>query len=129
MQIGSNVETINTYAFYCCTSLPEIRIPKAVTNINNYVFYQCSGLKTVIMEDREKVLNLGFNGSNPLFSNCPLDSVYIGGNINYSTSSNYGYSPFYRNTSLRTVVITDKETEISIVCGEPHLPEQICHPW
>ncbi len=113
MQIGSNVETINTYAFSGCTSLSEIRIPKAVTNIKNSVFYQFSGLKTVIMEDREKVLNLGSNGSNPLFSDCPLDSVYIGGNINYNIGSSYGYSPFYRNTSLRMVVITDKETEIS----------------
>jgi hypothetical protein len=56
---------------------------------------------------------LGSNGSSPLFADCPLDSVYIGGNISYLTSSQYGYSPFYRNTSLRTVVITDKETEIS----------------
>ena len=116
MQIGSNVETINTDAFYGCKSLPVIRIPQAVTDIKNSVFNGCSGLKTVIIEDREKVLNLGFNGyygEYPLFSHCPLDSVYIGGNINYSTSSNSGYSPFYRNTSLRTVVITDKETEIS----------------
>ncbi len=113
MEIGSNVQSIDTYAFSGCTSLPDIRIPKAVTDINNSVFNQCSSLKTVIMEDREKVLNLGSNYGNPLFADCPLDSVYIGGNINYNKSSNSGYSPFYRNTSLRTVVITDRETEIS----------------
>jgi len=56
---------------------------------------------------------LGGNGSSPLFSSCPLDSVYIGGDITYKTSSSYGYSPFYRNKTLRTVVITDKEDEIS----------------
>ena len=39
--------------------------------------------------------------------------MYIGRNISYSTQSNKGYSPFYRNTSLRSVTITDKETEIS----------------
>lgn len=50
--------------------------------------------------------------SSPIFSSCPLDNVYIGRNISYSTSSSYGYSPFYRNTSLRSVTITDKETEI-----------------
>ena len=33
--------------------------------------------------------------------------------ICYNTSSNYGFSPFYRNTTLREVKITDKETEIS----------------
>ena len=68
------------------------------------------------MEDRKEndmQLTLGSNGSSPLFSSCPLDSVYIGRNITYSTTSSAGYSPFYRNTSLRTVHITDKETEIS----------------
>ncbi|MBR5332648.1 MAG: leucine-rich repeat protein [Muribaculaceae bacterium] len=48
-----------------------------------------------------------------MFVDCPLDSVYIGGNISYSTADTCGYSPFYRNTSLRAVSITDKETEIS----------------
>ena len=58
-------------------------------------------------------LSLGSNGPDPLFSSCPLDTVYIGRNISYSTTSSSGYSPFYRNTSLRSVKITDKETEIS----------------
>ncbi len=58
-------------------------------------------------------LQLGSNGSSPLFADCSLDSVYIGRNVYYNTSSDYGYSPFYRNTSLRAVMITDKETEIS----------------
>ena len=39
--------------------------------------------------------------------------MYIGGNISYNTTKQYGYSPFYRNTSLRSVHITDQETEIS----------------
>lgn len=65
------------------------------------------------MDDGETELTLGSNGSNPLFASCPLDSVYIGRNINYSIASDKGYSPFYRNTKLRSVTITDKETEIS----------------
>jgi len=61
----------------------------------------------------EDVLSLGSNGSSPLFADCPLDSLYIGRNISYSTSSSKGYSPFYRNITLRSVKITDRETEIS----------------
>jgi hypothetical protein len=57
-------------------------------------------------------LLLGSNGSDPLFADCPLDSVFIGRNISYSDDSYSGNSPFYRNTTLRSVVITDKETEI-----------------
>ena len=105
--IGGSVETINRYAFTGCSSLPELTIPKSTTSIGNYAFSGCTGLKKFVIEDRETTLKLGSNGSNPLFNGCPLDYVYIGGDISYSTS------PFYRNTSLREVVITDKETEIS----------------
>jgi hypothetical protein len=115
IEIGDSVNSIYASAFNGCKTLPEIRIPQNVTVIGNNVFSGCTGLKTVIMADSEKEeeLKLGYNGSNPLFADCPLDSVYIGRNISYSTSSSYGYSPFYRNTSLRSVTITDKETEIS----------------
>ena len=111
--LGNHVETLGRYVFRGCNSLPAISIPASVNSIGIYAFTGCTKLKTLIIADRENELSLGSNGSSSLFSDCPLDSVYIGGNITYSTSSNSGYSPFYRNTSLRTVVITDKETEIS----------------
>ncbi len=111
--IGSGVSTINNYAFQNCTSLPEIIIPENVTSIDNYVFSGCKSLKNVIIEDRDSELLLGSNGADPMFADCPLNSVYIGGNITYKTSAEYGYSPFFSNKFLRTVVITNKETEIS----------------
>ncbi len=115
VQIGSNVRTIGNYVFSGCSSLPVINIPKAVTSIGNYTFSGCSALKDVVMADRadDTVLSLGSNESSPMFSSCPLDKVYIGRNISYNKTSNYGYSPFYRNTSLRSVTITDRETEVS----------------
>ena len=115
MKIGEGTNTIGNYAFSGCSSLPGITIPSSVNSIGNYAFSGCKGLKTVIIEDSETdiTLNLGCNGNNPLFADCPLDSVYIGRNISYSTASDFGYSPFYRNTKLRSVTITDKETEIS----------------
>ena len=113
VHIGTKVKEIGTYAFQNCKSLPSISIPQATTDINDYVFSGCTSLKTVLIEDREAELKLGSNGSSPLFSSCPLDSVYIGGNITYYTSKDKGYSPFYRNATLRSVTITDKETEIS----------------
>ena len=111
--IGTGVTTINDSAFSGCSKLSKITIPNSVKTIGNNVFNNCTSLATVAIANRDTQLSLGSNGSNPLFYSCPLDSVYIGGDISYSTSSNYGYSPFYRNTNLRTVVITDKETEIS----------------
>ena len=113
--IPDSVKAIGQYCFQDCSSLPTITIPGSVKSIGNYTFSGCRGLKEVIMADREDdgILLLGSNGSNPLFADCPLDSVYIGRNISYQKGGNYGYSPFYRNTSLRSVVITDKEEEIS----------------
>ena len=112
-KIGNGVVTIKKYAFSYCSSLPAITIPQAVTTIGDYVFYYCTSLAKVIISDSETTLTLGSNNSSPIFSSCPLDYVYIGRDISYQTSNWYGYSPFYRNTSLRAVKITDKETEIS----------------
>ena len=121
VEIGTNITKISgksgTYSnygcFYNCSSLEQIQVPGNVKEIEDYVFNGCTGLKNVIIDNAEAELKLGSNGSSPIFSSCPLDSVYIGRNISYPTASSYGYSPFYRNTSLRTVHITDKETEIS----------------
>ena len=111
VKIGINVKKINQYAFTGCSKLPSIVIPQSVTEIGNSVFSGCTQLKNVIIENSESELKLGSNSSSPLFADCPLDSVYIGRNISYN--ANYSYSPFYRNTSLRAVKITDKEEEIS----------------
>lgn len=111
--IGTSVTAINESTFSGCSKLPEITIPSNVVSVGNDVFNNCTTLATVVINDRDTELSLGSNGSNPLFYSCPLDSVYIGGDISYPTSSSKGYSPFYRNTKLRSVVISDKETEIS----------------
>ena len=110
--IGSGILSL-PYSCFSGTGLTEIRIPQTVANIGDNVFGGCSSLANVYIEDRKTELVLGSNDSDPMFSDCPLDSVYIGGNISYETGSNSGYSPFYRNTSLRAVKITDQETEIS----------------
>lgn len=109
--LGLGIKTIGGYCFSDC-AIQSISIPANVTSIGNYTFQKCKNLSEVIIDDRTTDLSFGSNGSSPLFADCPLNSVYIGGNISYPTSSSYGYSPFYRNTSLRSVVITDKEDEI-----------------
>ena len=136
MTLGNSITNIGDYAFYGCSSLLSVKIPDATTILNHYlfagceslsqivipktlkaikdyVFQGCTGVKELTIADREDELKLGNNGSFPLFADCPLESVYIGGDITYNTSKDNGYSPFYRNTTLKTVEITDRETEIS----------------
>lgn len=69
-----------------------------------------AGIRNIALNDPS--IALGSNGKSPLFSDCPLDEVVIGRKLSYNTSSNYGYSPFYRNTSLRSVKISDIEDTV-----------------
>ena len=107
--LGSVEEGFNTDSF------SGLYIGSNISTIDNFVFGGCEKLNKLIIADRESELSLGTNGSSskPLFYSCPLESVYIGGNITYDKTANAGYSPFYRNTAIKSITITDKETEIS----------------
>ena len=107
--IGTGVTAIGDDAFGDCSSLASIVIPQNVTEIGNSVFRGCSSLADVNIADRDTELTLGKS----VFASASLKNVYIGGNIAYPTSSSDGYSPFFGNTTLQTVTITDKETEIT----------------
>ena len=109
LTIGTGVKTINGGTFSGCSSLTNISIPENVDSIGNGAFSGCSSLENFIIEDRNTDLRMGTQ----MFSDCPLKSVYIGGNITYPSSERDGYSPFCGLTSLERVEITDKETEIS----------------
>ena len=118
--LGDSITEIPGSCFRDCSALPKITIPAAVKRIYNNVFEGCTSLANVTIADRDSVLTLGYNKAyyswedgEPMFADCPLNAVYIGSNISYSTDASDGYSPFYRNTSLESVTITDKETEIS----------------
>lgn len=112
VDIGTGIASIPGHSFAYCSSLNNLVIPKNVMNIGDYVFSGCRSLANFTMEDGDETLQIGSNGSSPLFYDCPLDVVYIGRKLSYKTASNYGYSPFYRNTSLRSVEVTDAETQI-----------------
>ncbi|MBR0047766.1 MAG: leucine-rich repeat protein [Prevotella sp.] len=126
-KLPETITWLGISSFQDCTSLKEIALPAATTNVLFNAFKGCLSLKNVTMNDGAGQLSLDYNAlisvnyetnkvtvysGTPLFEDCPLDKVYIGRNIAYGTSKNEGYSPFYRNTSLREVEITDRETEI-----------------
>ena len=112
LNLGKKIKTIGGYAFVNCSSMSKISIPETTSSIGDYAFSGCKSLAEFAIEDRKESITLGSNGSSPLFADCPIDSVYLGGKLSYNTSSNSGYSPFYRNKSLQSVVITDTEEQI-----------------
>lgn len=122
--IGTGVSEIRTGCFSGDANLREFMIPSNVMSIGNQVFDGCKGLKRLEIMDRKTELSLGYSqkivdtcanpiAGKPLFVDCELEDVYIGGNISYSTSLEDGYSPFYRNDFLKKVTVFNNETEIS----------------
>ena len=107
------VQNIQPYTFYRNAKIQNIIIPWNATFVGDYNFDGCTSLKYVTINDRETELELGSNGTEPLFVSCPLDTVYIGGNISYPTSSGQGYSPFYQNETLEKITIANVENSIT----------------
>ena len=94
-----DAKNIGPYVFQNCTNLRKTILCSGVSNIGHYVFEDCGQLSEIVICNRDSVLAIGANGTLSLFADCPLDSVYIGGNIAYSKS------PFCNNTTLRTVTM------------------------
>ena len=121
----ANTVLVKANSFRECISLPQIEIPHTTLSIGDSTFVNCTSLKNLIIEDRTDTLLLGKNRPNcdfkgkpgtgtPLFADCPLDSVYIGGPISYSDTQENGYSPFYYNESLRSVFVTNNEETVYV---------------
>lgn len=121
--IGKSVTVIKENAFYNCSGLESITIPNSVTRIDNYAFSGCSSLKELIIEDGTNSLSLGkcsysytFDGwtrsaNCGLFFKSPIETVYIGRNINND------YPPFYDdieggNINIKSAIIGNSVTNI-----------------
>ena len=123
-EIPCMVKTIGKGAFYGCTKLKTLTVPASVASIGHYAFNGCTGLKTLELEDGEEELTLGYNeyddysydgwGGRGLFRDCPLESLYLGRNIEYADYNDkspdaschyYGYSAFANISTLTTVNI------------------------
>ncbi|MGN1137482.1 MAG: leucine-rich repeat protein, partial [Oscillospiraceae bacterium] len=56
--IPNGVDTIDTYAFYGCTSLESIDIPSGVNRIYSYTFYGCKSLTNINIPNSVTVINM-----------------------------------------------------------------------
>ena len=132
LTLSDSVTTISENEFMKCSGLTQLTIPSSVTEIGNGVFSGCTALKELTIDDCTKGLSLGWNVHESsgklgqgLFNACPLEKVYIGRNLSYYTSKEYGYSPFYNSTitelTLSDSVTTIRENAFSGCSGLPQL--------
>lgn len=106
-----SVTSIDDKAFSGCRGLTSVTIPESVTTIGNSAFSGCRGLTSVKIEDSKEPLAFGTHYDYSYlmpFENCPLQNLYLGRNISYSSS----YSPFKNMTKLTDLTIGSSVTSI-----------------
>ena len=117
IDIPNSVEYIWDGAFEGCSSLTNISIPNSVEFIGSRAFNGCTGLKNLVVEDGRETLDVGFNSRGwgvcgNSFKDCPIETLYLGRNLDYETGEEYGYSPFYDVTTLTDVTIGSMVTDV-----------------
>ena len=80
------VTTIGNSAFYGCSGLTSITLPKNLTSIDAWAFGNCSGLKEVNIKSLEAWLNIRFSNykGNPNYyaQNLLIDGIELSGTVN-----------------------------------------------
>jgi hypothetical protein len=98
IDIPTSVTTINNSTFKGCSSMTSLTIPNGITTIGSEAFMDCVGLKKLTVVDGNSALVLGRDA----FTNCPIDTLYMGRNLNSSLSS----------TGVKHLTIGDSVTSI-----------------
>ncbi|MDE5785474.1 MAG: leucine-rich repeat protein, partial [Duncaniella sp.] len=137
--IPNSITSIGDYAFCKCSSLTSITIPKSITSIGNGAFESCTSLKELTIEDSETPLDLSYR----LFSNCPIEVLYLGRNYSHpsypfkdirellqltigSNVTSIDTYAFNGCTSLKSVIILSPNLNIS---GDPFMGVNLVSYW
>ena len=110
LYLGRNLSYLNNHGyspFYDNSRLKEIIIGKSVRSIGQNTFSNFTALKEVTFEDGDKTLSFDYS----LFSNCPIEKLYLGRNLSKAGSSSE-VSPFANKTKLVELTIGNTVTSI-----------------
>lgn len=110
---------ISSWAFGYDSTLTSITIPQSIVSIYDDSFVNCKSLKHLYIENydgheylnRKDIAILVINRRNKSpFCDCPLESIYIGRNFTYRTTT---HAPlFYQQTQLKSLTIGESFREI-----------------
>lgn len=107
--IPNSVISIGDAAFWGCTSIASVTIGNGVTSIDTRVFANCNSLRSVTFEDGDQMLSFARDPTS-VFSNCPLEKIYLGRQISYYPSYD---SPFKEKTKLKDLTISNSVASIT----------------
>ena len=102
---------ISRRAFGYDTTLTSITIPQSIVSIYDDSFVNCKSLKHLHIENsrEEDILVKGTSNKSP-FCDCPLESIYIGRDFTYQTTT---HAPlFYQQTQLKSLTIGESFIKI-----------------
>lgn len=118
VELPSNLQVIDSYAFYYCTNLQGIEFPATLKTIGYESFYNCRSLTQAIIP--EGVTNIGerafYMETSEYWDEDMQMWVQIGGNITTvslpSTLTSMGEYAFYGNTKMTELTIAEGITRI-----------------
>lgn len=103
-------QSIGNLGFTHRLFLPFFKSESVTLKVQHFGSKGNAGIRKIVLNS--DIVTLGSDKYKPIFSTCKLDEVFIGRKLVYNSGKDYGYSPFYRNTSLRKVTISGAETQI-----------------
>lgn len=108
LTFGPSVLKIPESIFAGCSGISSLAIPKSVSTIGKNAFAGCTGIKTLRFEDGDNSNSYPYfnqhtvtivmtdDGRSP-FADSPIESLYVGVNLDYTVS------PFKGSSTLRSV--------------------------
>lgn len=103
--LPKSAKKIGNYALSNKSKLKRVFIPQSVISIGISVFDGCDSITNVVFEDGERILYIG---GYELFSDSPLEEVYLGRTLSYYSD----YSPFCDQSKLEKLTIGNSVTSI-----------------
>lgn len=116
---GTKVTMLEDDFFKGCSSLTTITIPKSVKYISTGAFSGCKSLKEIIIDDSKNPLFVSCGSSNnPLFAGCPIEAVYLGRTVEYSSDreiEKIENAPFRGCSHLKKLIISDSISHFTTI--------------
>ena len=91
--------------FYANQDIVGLTLPSSIRELKMMAFIMCYNLSKLAIADAESPMFISCD----MFNHCPLESLYIGRNIEWEDNSSDD-GPFYRKRRLKTVQIGGRAT-------------------